>query len=88
MGRNRLLMFSSKNCEGCEAMNPLVKKLEQEQGLKLERLEVWRNNDNQKLLSQYAGFSATPLFYNEATEKKISGECDYKTLKNWAKSKE
>ena len=88
MERNRLLMFSSKNCEGCEAMNPLVEKLEQEQWLKIERLEVWYNNDNQKLLSKYAGFAATPFFYNEETEKKISGECDYESLKNWAKSKE
>ena len=84
MERNRLLMFNSKNCEGCEAMNPLVERLEQEQGLKVERLEVWYNNDNQKLLSQYSGISATPFFYNESTEKKILGECDYESLKSWA----
>ena len=77
-------MFNSKNCEGCEAMNPLVEKLEQEQGLKVERLEVWYNNDNQKLLSQYAVIAATPFFYNESTEKKILGECDYESLKSWA----
>ncbi len=84
MKRKRLLMFYSDNCEPCVAMEPLVTTLEKEQNLKVRRLEVWYNQVNKGLLEKYAGLSTVPFFYNEANGKKISGETDYETLKNWA----
>ena len=66
-------------------VDPLVTKLEKEQNVKVHRLEVWADQKNRKLLEKYAGFSAVPFFYNEATGRKITGEAAYDELKRWAK---
>lgn len=78
-------MFYSDNCEPCVVMEPLVQRLEKEEGVKVERLEVWYNEKNKALLEKYAGVSTIPFFYNEATGKKIVGETDYESLKKWAR---
>jgi thiol-disulfide isomerase/thioredoxin len=85
MGKKRLLMFYSDNCEPCAVVDPLVKRLERELNVKVRRLEVWSDQKNRKTLEKYAGFSAVPFFYNEATGKKITGEADYRELVEWAK---
>jgi thiol-disulfide isomerase/thioredoxin len=85
MSKKRLLMFYSDNCEPCVVVDPLVTKLEKEQNVKVYRLEIWSDQKNRELLERYAGFSAVPFFYNEATGKTITGEADYEELKDWAK---
>jgi hypothetical protein len=65
-------------------MDPLIKKLEKEHDLQIERLEVWYNQKNRKLLENYAGFSSVPFFYDESSGKKIFGEASYDELKKWA----
>ena len=80
-------MFYSDNCEPCVLMGPLISKLEKSEDVRVERLEVWYNQENKKLLGEYAGFATIPFFYNEKTKKKISGETDYKALKNLALSR-
>jgi thiol-disulfide isomerase/thioredoxin len=85
MSKKRLIMFYSDNCEPCVVVEPLVKRLEKEKNLKVDRLEVWYDAENRKLLEKYAGFNAVPFFYNEVTGKKISGEADYPELVKWAK---
>ena len=78
-------MFYSDNCDPCVVMDPLVSELEKSEDVKVERFEVWYNQENKKLLGEYAGLATIPFFYNEKTGKKISGETDYETLKTWAK---
>jgi thiol-disulfide isomerase/thioredoxin len=85
MGKKRLLMFYSDNCEPCAVVDPLVKRLEKDLNVKVYRLEAWYNQKNGKLLRRYAGISMVPFFYNEATGKKITGEADYEELKEWAR---
>lgn len=77
-------MFYEENCDPCVVMEPVVNKVEKELGVKIDRLEVWYNKNNKRLLEKYAGFATVPFFYNEATGKKISGETNYETLKKWA----
>lgn len=84
MKEKRLLMFYEDKCDPCIVMEPLVDRLENELNLKLVRLEVWYNKNNRELLGKYAGLATVPFFYNEVTGKKISGEADYESLKNWA----
>ena len=79
-------MFYEQNCYPCIVMEPLVERLEDELNMKIGKLEVWYNKNNRKLLTEYAGFSSVPFFYNETSGKKITGECDYDNLKNWALS--
>ena len=84
MKNDRLLMFYEEKCDPCVVMESIVDKLERELGAKIDRLEVWYNHNNKKLLDKYAGFATVPFFYNEKTDQKISGETDYETLKSWA----
>ena len=77
-------MFYEEKCDPCVVMEPLVDKLEKELKVGIDKLEVWYNKSNRELLTQYAGFSSVPFFYNEETGKKIAGEADYETLKEWA----
>ena len=85
MKKKRLLMFYEEKCDPCVVMEPIVNKLEKELGTKIDRLEVWYNQSNKKLLGKYAGLATVPFFYNEKTGEKIEGETDYETLKNWVR---
>lgn len=84
MKDKRLLMFYEEKCDPCVVMEPVVDRLEKEFNVRVDRLEAWHNKRNKELLEEYAGLAILPFFYNEATGKKISGETDYETLKNWA----
>ncbi|OGP65172.1 MAG: hypothetical protein A2169_09280 [Deltaproteobacteria bacterium RBG_13_47_9] len=67
-------------------MNPLVERLEDEEGLKIEQLEVWHNEANAKRMKEYdKGFcGGVPFFFNTKTGKWICGSADYDRFKNWA----
>ena len=41
-----LIEFYGEECPHCQAMLPLVERLEKEEGLKVERHEVWHNKEN------------------------------------------
>ena len=67
-------------------MDPLVERLEDEEGAKIARLEVWHNEANAKLMREYDnGFcGGVPFFFNKKTGKWICGSADYERLKKWA----
>ena len=50
-------------------MNPLVERLEDEEGIKIEQLEVWHNEANAKLMREYdKGYcGGVPFFFNKKT---------------------
>ena len=81
-----LLMFYGTECEHCHEMMPLVERLEKEERVKIERVEVWHNSKNAALLEKYdRGFcGGVPFFYNTKTEKWICGSANYDDLKAWA----
>jgi hypothetical protein len=66
-----------------------VEKLEKEEGIKVESLEVWHNAENEKRLleidKEFCG--GVPFFYNLKTNKWICGEENYENLKTWAQDK-
>ena len=84
-------MFWARECPHCQKMLPLVDKLEKETGIKLERLEVWHNENNADLMRSYrtviapkcGGQLRTPTFFCPETEEVICGEVEYKKLKEW-----
>lgn len=84
-----LLYFTGTECVHCHEMEPLVKKLEKEESVKLKKLEVWHNVENAKILEQldkgYCG--GVPFFYNKKTGKWICGAVPYEKLKTWALGK-
>ncbi len=86
MAGNKLYMFYGTECPHCHEMDPLVDRLEKEKKVKVERLEVWHNSKNAKLMESFdKGFcGGVPFFFNEKTEAKICGAVGYEKLKEWA----
>ena len=89
---SKLIMFHGKECPHCQAMMPLVDKLEKEEGIALDKKEVWHNEKNADLMRSYrdiiepkcGGQLRTPTFMNTETNDIVCGEADYDKLKEWA----
>lgn len=81
-----LLEFYGEECPHCIKVKPLVEKLEQETGVKIEKYEVWHNEENVKKAREYdKGLcGGVPFFFNTETNDFICGEADYERLKAWA----
>jgi hypothetical protein len=67
-------------------MDPLVERMEEEEGVKILKLEVWHNDSNARMMREYdKGYcGGVPFFYNKKTAKWICGSADYERLKKWA----
>ncbi len=63
-----------------------MERLGDEMGIRIERIEVWHNEANAKLMKEYdKGYcGGVPFFYNKKTGKWICGAADYERLKQWA----
>ena len=87
---SHLLEFYGTECPHCEHMHELVERLEKEEGIKVQAVEVWHNKENEKLFEKYdqGCCGGVPFFYNTQTSKWICGEESYDTLKKWAKGEE
>ena len=88
---NRLIEFYGTECVHCREVDPLIEKLEKEEGVKITRLEVWHNSENAALMDKLDRdekgqtlCGGVPFFYNEKTGKKICGTTSYEKIKKWA----
>ncbi len=89
---SKLIMFYARECPHCKAMMPHVEKLENEEKISFEKLEVWHNEKNADLMRSYrpaiapkcGGQLRTPTFFNPETSDVLCGEVSYKELKEWA----
>lgn len=84
---SNLLNFYGEECPHCIRMHELVKKLETEIGVSVDRFEVWHNKDNAKKLEELdknGECGGVPYLYNTKTNKSICGEVPYDELKAWA----
>ena len=81
-----LLEFYGTECSHCIKMKPLVEKLENEEEVKVEKYEVWHNEENLQKMRGYAEGKCmgVPFFLNTETENFICGETDYEELKQWS----
>ncbi|MBI2144712.1 thioredoxin family protein [Candidatus Woesearchaeota archaeon] len=86
MPGDRLLMFTGTECTHCHEMDPLVERLEKEQKVKVEKLEVWHNAENMALLQgiDQGQCGGIPFFFNEKSGRKICGNVKYEKLREWA----
>ena len=84
-----LVMFTGTECTHCHEMEPLLKKLEKEEKVKVERLAVWDNAENMKKLKELDNgkCGGVPFFFNMKTKKWICGSESYDNLKKWALGK-
>lgn len=84
----RLIKFYGAECKFCQQMEPLDKKLEDELGVKLEKLEVWHNEENARKLAGVDTFcGGVPFYLNTETTKALCGAVDFETLAAWAQGK-
>jgi thiol-disulfide isomerase/thioredoxin len=81
-----LIEYFGTECPHCRTMAPLVDKLEQETGLKVERRETWHDKENEsKRAADDNGFcGGVPFFVNTGNGRKLCGAVPYETLKSWA----
>ena len=82
-----LLEFYGEECPHCVEMRPLIEKLEKDAGVKVDRYEVWHNEENAKKMEEYDKdfCGGVPFFYNTDSKKFVCGEASYEELKDWAK---
>ncbi len=89
---SKLIMFHGKECPHCQAMMPVVDRLEKEEGIALDKKEVWHNEKNADLMRSHrdiiepkcGGQLRTPTFMNTETNDIVCGEVEYEKLKEWA----
>ena len=83
-----LVEFYGAECKHCNEMEPLIKKLETELKMKVNKIEVWHNDNNARMMQEYdKGYcGGVPFFFNEKTGKWICGAVSYAELKKWAMS--
>jgi len=89
---SQLIMFHARECPHCRAMMPLVDRLEKEENIAFEKLEVWHDEKNADLMRSYqpiiapkcGGQLRTPTFFNPDKSDVLCGEVPYQTLKDWA----
>lgn len=84
-----LIDFYGRECPHCVRMEPLIKRLEKEESVTVERLEVWHDEDNAAKMEQVDRelCGGVPFFYNTLTKKSLCGEVGYDELKRWALAK-
>ncbi|MFB6115383.1 MAG: hypothetical protein ABEK04_03745 [Candidatus Nanohalobium sp.] len=85
-----LYEFYGKTCPHCEAMEDDVEKVQEEEDVDIEQLEVWNDKENAKKQKEFddGKCGGVPFFYNTESEEWICGETDYETLKAWATGQE
>ncbi|MBI4123123.1 MAG: hypothetical protein HY458_02080 [Parcubacteria group bacterium] len=81
-----LIEFYGKECPHCIKMMPLAERLEKDTGLKVEKYEVWHNEENAKKMEGHnkGRCGGVPFFINTDTDAIICGEAPYEELKKWA----
>jgi thiol-disulfide isomerase/thioredoxin len=86
---SNLLEFYGTECPHCQRMHAIVEQLEKEEGIKIEKLEVWHNEENEKKMKEYDKdlCGGVPFFFNTQTGKFICGEATHDELKSWALGK-
>lgn len=84
-------MFSGKECTHCKEMDKHVERLEKEEGVKIQKFDVWHDSEAAKLMEKYDKdengntiCGGIPFFVNDETGQKICGNTSYEKLKAWA----
>lgn len=84
-----LIEFYGKECGHCQKVELSVERLEQELGVKVQRMEIWHDESNKKRWTEETRgiCMGVPFFVNTETQKTICGEATYEELKEWAVNK-
>lgn len=85
-----LYEFYGNECPHCEKMESKVEELEEDEDVKVEQLEVWKNEENAEKMQELddGKCGGVPFFYNTESEEWICGETDLEKLRKWSKGQE
>lgn len=86
-----IIEFYGETCPYCMAIVPAVNRLEKEDNVAVERLEVWNNEGNKAQMEALRplyekccnGNMVVPSFYEEATGRLICNPGSYEVLYSW-----
>ena len=85
-----LLFFYGQDCPHCIEPEKIVNGLILE-GFKIQKLEIWHNEENDKLLEELDkgenSCGGVPFFLNKKTGKTICGDAPEKEIRKWAEGK-
>lgn len=83
---SHLLEFYGEECPYCRAMDHLVDRLEEEEGVTVTRYEVWHDPGNARKMEDYDVdlCGGVPFFCNTSSGGWICGLSSYEELKAWA----
>lgn len=87
MENPNLIEFYGQECPHSIKMKEIVSKFEKKHKTILTKLEVWHNEENDKLLRSIPEFSKSkgvPFFFNKENNKFICGACKLEELEEWA----
>jgi thiol-disulfide isomerase/thioredoxin len=79
-----VIEFYGETCPHCMAMKPVVAEIEKETGHKIEKLEVWNNEENARKMEEFediiseacGGMAGVPAFVNVDTKQSLCGAHD------------
>ncbi|MEM3555319.1 MAG: thioredoxin family protein [Candidatus Micrarchaeia archaeon] len=86
----KFIEFYGQECPHCQKMIPIVAQVENETGVKFEKLEIWHNDTNKNIYITYAeyinrdcGSLGIPAFVGLKTNRSICGEKSADELKKF-----
>lgn len=87
----KIVEFYGQECPYCIAIDSAVEKLEQEEDVEFESLEVWHNEENRRKMASLRklydqncnGNFVVPSFYDPQTNRLIGNPGSYENLKQW-----
>ncbi len=87
----KFIEFYGEGCPHCANMVPVVAQVENETGVKFDKLEVWYNSTNKNIFMNYSadigrdcrGVLGTPTFLSLKTNKSVCGEISSDALKSF-----
>jgi thiol-disulfide isomerase/thioredoxin len=87
----KFVEFYREGCPHCANMAPIVAQVENETGVRFEKLEVWYNSTNKNIFMNYSeyierdchGILGTPTFLSLKTNKSVCGEMSADELKQF-----
>ena len=82
-----LVEFHGPDCQHCEDMLPLMKKVEKQQKTKFRRYMVWEGTDEfdlLRILDSRTHCHGLPFFYNRRSHKAICGATTWENFREWA----
>ncbi len=91
-----ITMYYGKECPHCHAMMHLVDKIKEEEGIEIEKKEVWHDEKNAEEMRSHeeviapacGGDLGVPVFFSKKTNKALCGEVPYEDFKKWVMENE